>query len=755
MDEEQLAIERTLAIQLSKALRDGHKTANECCKQAEAALDKGDWAQAGICLHDAEPHKILIETHPESTMRSALALSADQNPLVDTVARFNAASQRRRELAPTEPEPEPAAAAAAPPTPPADEAVAAHTEEQGLSSAMAQSVLAEPEAGPEEVEELIELYEDDYEGEEEGPATAAISRPSTGEAAPAAEAPRVTEPAAAVEDPPTPTVEEAAAAPEISQEEAAAPEPDPEPVHEPLVRELDTVRIQKYIEDGVLNSICYSVWDFAGQKQFYGLFHIFLTRYACYFVVFNMEKVLDEATREDALNFLQFWLEMIHLYAQDDDDSRAPVILVGTHKDKVSSPEQHRMIDDIILERFAQNETIFSQVHRDEGGANGGLCFFAVDNTRGQTDPAIERLREQVDSLVRSDGPGGSDGYVSMYVPMPWNAACDALRQISNEKPTLTWAEMRQLCWEQGIVAEAEVERMLSIFHKLGMLLFYNEPGLKDMIVLTPQWLIERIAYILRDWDVEGRHPTSILLIITIYGHITLDSPPLGIRPPKTASPNRSTPRSSRTSRKGSFTSTFARYSGTKRPLKPGRLSSGSWSDSGSSPEEEGSTSTWCPHASQAGAHRTRSTSWHSRRRNSAYHRCGATPAAGSRLRRRLRRRKAAAPFWTRRARRALGASKSTSMALTGTLSSLRVSFLGCSRTRRRGTSSLERTTTALTSLTTQRMTTRTTCCSPGTRRCSPLGILSTRIGQRDATVLSSCTLIQVRSASMWCSRET
>ena len=46
------------------------------------------------------------------------------------------------------------------------------------------------------------------------------------------------------------------------------------------------------------------------------------------------------------------------------------------------------------------------------------------------------------------------------------------------------------------------------MFHKLGILFFYNEPGLKDMIILTPQWLIEKIGYILRDWDVEGRHPT-------------------------------------------------------------------------------------------------------------------------------------------------------------------------------------------------------------------------------------------------------
>ena len=78
-----------------------------------------------------------------------------------------------------------------------------------------------------------------------------------------------------------------------------------------------------------------------------------------------MQKVLAEDTRVEALQFIHFWLEMIHLFAQDDDDTRAPVILVGTHKDQVPRVEQHMQIDDIILRRF-QRTPEPQRLHRRE-----------------------------------------------------------------------------------------------------------------------------------------------------------------------------------------------------------------------------------------------------------------------------------------------------------------------------------------------------------------------------------------------------
>jgi len=46
----------------------------------------------------------------------------------------------------------------------------------------------------------------------------------------------------------------------------------------PMLRELDLVSITGYIKGGALHAINFTTWDFAGQKQFYALFHVFLTR---------------------------------------------------------------------------------------------------------------------------------------------------------------------------------------------------------------------------------------------------------------------------------------------------------------------------------------------------------------------------------------------------------------------------------------------------------------------------------------------
>ncbi len=50
--------------------------------------------------------------------------------------------------------------------------------------------------------------------------------------------------------------------------------------------------------DAAAQPLHLAVWDYGGQRVFYDLHHLFLTRLACYVVVFNMEKLQPGPPRQ-------------------------------------------------------------------------------------------------------------------------------------------------------------------------------------------------------------------------------------------------------------------------------------------------------------------------------------------------------------------------------------------------------------------------------------------------------------------------
>jgi hypothetical protein len=100
--------------------------------------------------------------------------------------------------------------------------------------------------------------------------------------------------------------------------------------------------------------------DFGGQKAFYSLHHLHLTRHAAYLLVFNMRWLVGSGAlqmssshdgvskRDSALGFLSFWLNSIYLHAKSPDGSVAPIVRIGTHKDAISSSLEHEAISSLI-----------------------------------------------------------------------------------------------------------------------------------------------------------------------------------------------------------------------------------------------------------------------------------------------------------------------------------------------------------------------------------------------------------------------
>ena len=88
---------------------------------------------------------------------------------------------------------------------------------------------------------------------------------------------------------------------------------------------------------------------------------------------------------------------------------------------------------------------------------------------------------------------------------MPWMKACDILKQKSREMQYLSIDEVCELSSEVGINQRAEVKAMLKHFHELGVVIYYGDrKGLSQLVILNPQWIIDRISDIIREFNVES-----------------------------------------------------------------------------------------------------------------------------------------------------------------------------------------------------------------------------------------------------------
>ncbi|EKX45745.1 hypothetical protein GUITHDRAFT_108203 [Guillardia theta CCMP2712] len=125
---------------------------------------------------------------------------------------------------------------------------------------------------------------------------------------------------------------------------------------EPIVSQYKQDLVVECLQDeGSDESIIFELWDYGGQDVFYALFHLFITRFGIFAVLFNMEDLItgDERLQKECLDFIEFWLSTIYLHtSQSSSESCAPIVIVGTHKDIISHPLQHLYISRILHRTF-------------------------------------------------------------------------------------------------------------------------------------------------------------------------------------------------------------------------------------------------------------------------------------------------------------------------------------------------------------------------------------------------------------------
>eukprot|EP00300_Choanocystis_sp_HF-7_P010705 c17098_g1_i2.p1 GENE.c17098_g1_i2~~c17098_g1_i2.p1 ORF type:complete len:1351 (+),score=321.26 c17098_g1_i2:301-4053(+) len=279
---------------------------------------------------------------------------------------------------------------------------------------------------------------------------------------------------------------------------------------ESFLQQMDRNLVLQYINTASqVDSVTFSAWDYGGQDVFYSLHALFLTRYGVYLVVFNMEELADSAkpdTRAQCLEFFKFWLFSIAVHARGANNTTPPVIIVGTHKDQVPDPREHKRISDAIHESFS-SYPFWGSVQPCPEGYDGNqpflLWFYPVNNSVAHKDPAIKALMRKIETLAEQEP------YIKKKIPFGWLMLLDHVERTKAARPFVSFEEMRTMAMRCGLPTsnvyrlDDELVYALKYLNELAVLMWYDEPSIRDLVILDPEWLIKAVTKIIRKLDMH------------------------------------------------------------------------------------------------------------------------------------------------------------------------------------------------------------------------------------------------------------
>jgi Leucine-rich repeat (LRR) protein/GTPase SAR1 family protein len=219
-----------------------------------------------------------------------------------------------------------------------------------------------------------------------------------------------------------------------------------------------------------------NTWDFGGQDIYRATHQFFLTRRSLYLLVWN-------ARVGAAQSKLDYWLNMISILAPD-----SPVILVATHIDE-RAPDLN----------IPQYRADYPQI-------------VDVLSVSSRTGADIDELKRTI----------AKHAAILPLMGQPWPISWVEVEHelvVSSEHHINAHAYM-DLCVAKGVHVRLAQGTLRSYLHDLGKILcFHDDPILKDIVILKPNWVTKAISMVLED---EATKSNGILVhaeLARIWAH--------------------------------------------------------------------------------------------------------------------------------------------------------------------------------------------------------------------------------------------
>ena len=283
------------------------------------------------------------------------------------------------------------------------------------------------------------------------------------------------------------------------------------------------------------SEVLLNLWDSGGQVVFMNILPAFLTKRTLFMLVFdaskNLETKLQVATVRDGkivhtedyhLNTTELllqWMASIdaHLSLWRAGAKVEPyprVMLIGTHLDQLvprgcnPTGVSKRILDS--LHSQYKDKTYADLLMPSPG--------YIVDNTtagqEGKEDPAFKVIRKCVREFAATN--------LSVPTPLTWVLFRKVMQTISQpNKPVMSYSEVIAVAEACSIPLSA-LPSVLNFYHELGVFLYYSKiPSLRDIIIVTPQWLISHIAKLLIPHGLEDRGRERLWTLFRNKGILT------------------------------------------------------------------------------------------------------------------------------------------------------------------------------------------------------------------------------------------
>jgi Leucine-rich repeat (LRR) protein/GTPase SAR1 family protein len=200
-------------------------------------------------------------------------------------------------------------------------------------------------------------------------------------------------------------------------------------------------------------------WDFGGQEVYRITHQFFFSRRALYLVVWNAREGQEQ-------NEVEPWLRRIRLRVSQD----ARALVVATHCD-----ERQPELD------YPQLKRTFAKLLVDR---------HAIDN---KSRHGVKELRDSI-AIQAARLP-----QMGQLISPRWIAARDEILAHAATEPQIPYTRFVEICRRHHVDGD-EIVTLAELMHDLGQIVYYSgDDGLRNFIVLDPEWLTKAISYVLED----------------------------------------------------------------------------------------------------------------------------------------------------------------------------------------------------------------------------------------------------------------
>ncbi|HET7013461.1 MAG TPA: COR domain-containing protein [Streptosporangiaceae bacterium] len=201
-------------------------------------------------------------------------------------------------------------------------------------------------------------------------------------------------------------------------------------------------------------------WDFGGQEVYRISHQFFFSENALYLVVWKPREGQEQ-------NEVEGWLRRIRLRVRQN----ARALIVATH----CADGRHPDLDYPSLRRAFP--TLVAGNHEVDSKAGSGL------------DALSQAIGREVLTLPQ----------MGQLLSPQWILARDEILGLAESKPEISYDRFTEICLSHGI-GPAETRALAAYLHILGRIIYYgNDEGLRDSVILNPEWLTKAISYVLED----------------------------------------------------------------------------------------------------------------------------------------------------------------------------------------------------------------------------------------------------------------